>query len=490
MEPSSQANHAHVSRAIAAAKRLVPAIDLSIDVVRAEATEIISALGLAAELSELDGLEDADNVAEAIEAEAVALWNESVTIRVRARAMQREGLSGDHETALEVPTVARLRGASLVMMVVAKEAAGAEASQSWEAFKVRARILNVAVSTGRSFQEIKDLENAEAAFAEATKHAYNESLDKNSVGISDAILKSSALLLTYQAELVWESAPSNVAFHLVNRACSPLFLGKLTIREIEIIIGTCMKLSKTFESQNDRIQWLKVALKLVEGTTQSDKLTKRKNEVLLTMASEYLLSNQLDNADSIVDTLLENSEGLIVLGAVQIKLDIMHKKEVTACGEYEKICNILQKRVPMTNASDEAVAIFMSILHLIAPISTDAALSLGDWLVAQNSNIPSKASLFEKVFLTKIHLLTSSESRILKEDAILRVKEAIRTAERRTGQGVSTNTAKMAQMVVWKCGENAMSEHLYQDAIDWFQIALKLMTGEHGDHRNTATLQR
>ncbi|KAJ3345658.1 hypothetical protein HDU83_003874, partial [Entophlyctis luteolus] len=471
MEPSSQANHAHVSRAIAAAKRLVPAIDLSIDVVRAEATEIISALGLAAELSELDGLEDADNVAEAIEAEAVALWNESVTIRVRARAMQREGLSGDHETALEVPTVARLRGASLVMMVVAKEAAGAEASQSWE---VRARILNVAVSTGRSFQEIKDLENAEAAFAEATKHAYNESLDKNSVGISDAILKSSALLLTYQAELVWESAPSNVAFHLVN----------------QIIIGTCMKLSKTSESQNDRIQWLKVALKLVEGTTQSDKLTKRKNEVLLTMASEYLLSNQLDNADSIVDTLLENSEGLIVLGAVQIKLDIMHKKEVTACGEYEKICNILQKRVPMTNASDEAVAIFMSILHLIAPISTDAALSLGDWLVAQNSNIPSKASLFEKVFLTKIHLLTSSESRILKEDAILRVKEAIRTAERRTGQGVSTNTAKMAQMVVWKCGENAMSEHLYQDAIDWFQIALKLMTGEHGDHRNTATLQR
>ncbi|KAJ3210614.1 hypothetical protein HDU82_007789 [Entophlyctis luteolus] len=445
MEPSSQANHAHVSRAIAAAKRLVPAIDLSIDVVRAEATEIISALGLAAELSELDGLEDADNVAEAIEAEAVALWNESVTIRVRARAMQREGLSGDHETALEVPTVARLRGASLVMMVVAKEAAGAEASQSWE------------VSTGRSFQEIKDLENAEAAFAEATKHAYNESLDKNSVGISDAILKSSALLLTYQAELVWESAPSNVAFHLVNRACSPLFLGKLTIREIEIIIGTCMKLSKTSESQNDRIQWLKVALKLVEGTTQSDKLTKRKNEVLLTMASEYLLSNQLDNADSIVDTLLENSEGLIVLGAVQIKLDIMHKKEVTACGEYEKICNILQKRVPMTNASDEAVAIFMSILHLIAPISTDAALSLGDWLVAQNSNIPSKASLFEKVFLTKIHLLTSSESRILKEDAILRVKEAIRTAERRTGQGVSTNTAKMAQMVVWKCGIKMLS---------------------------------
>ncbi|KAJ3130977.1 Testis-expressed protein 11 [Physocladia obscura] len=407
------------------AAQLVPSIAAPIESVRAKVAEIAALLNRAPPPSSMSKTQNEAD-AERAETAAVTLWNESVSIRSKSKSLV------ENESAIAAEVVARLRGASLILMEFVKDRVGPILCD------FRERIFNIAVSAGRSYQEFGDYDNADAAFVCASKYAFDDTSDTENSG---------TILMPIKAELLWQTSPSNVAFHIMNRACATKFLEKLTIRELEIIVGTCTKLSKISENRADSIQWLKIALNLLEGIVQTEKIIKRKS-----------------------------SDGLIALAAIQVKLIILQKQNVTDPRVYDNVRRLLQERISMVNAKDEAITII------------PMALSLSDWLIAQNANIPDKSSLFEKIFLTKIHLLTSPESHILKADAIESVKEIIRGVG--TVGNVSKDTAHMAQMVVWKSGENAMSQHLYQDAIDWFQVALKLVTGDSGDDRNFGILQR
>ncbi|KAJ3285494.1 Testis-expressed protein 11 [Rhizoclosmatium sp. JEL0117] len=417
----------------------------------------------------------------AVEAVAVGVWNRSVQEK-SAREPCRE------------KTVARLRGIALILN---EFATGSQATTNVD---VRTRLLRLAVATGKAFADVADAANADAVFARAARYALSDS-DSDSPALVDALAKDSALLLVFQAELLCSTDPdSPVAFMLINRACAPRFLEKLTIREIDVIIGTCTRLSKMGDNKNNSIQWLKIALNLLESIY----------EVLLTMASEYVILESMEIADKISTELIQvpiqssgfsgctklyifqkNTTGLIALAAIQIKLKVLSSHAVSDPEEYSNLATIIQSRISLTNASTETITLFLSILHSVAPFNVAVALSLADWLITQNANIPDKTSLFEKVFLSKIHMLTAPGSVILKEDAITGVKEVIQSVGvGAKGGSVSKDTARMAQLVVWKCGENAMLQHLFQDAVDWFLVALKLVTGDQGDDRNVAILLR
>ncbi|ORY50800.1 hypothetical protein BCR33DRAFT_734007 [Rhizoclosmatium globosum] len=186
------------------------------------------------------------------------------------------------------------------------------------------------------------------------------------------------------------------------------------------------------------------------------------------MASEYVILESMDIADKISTELIQvpiqssgfsgctkpnilqkNTTGLIALAAVQIKLKVLSSHAVSDPEEYSNLATIIQSRISLTNASTETITLFLSILHSIAPFNVAVALSLADWLITQNANIPDKTSLFEKVFLSKIHMLTAPGSVILKEDAITGVKEVIQSVGvGAKGGSVSKDTARMAQLVV------------------------------------------
>ncbi|KAJ3240745.1 hypothetical protein HDU81_002936 [Chytriomyces hyalinus] len=399
-----------------------------------------------------------------VEAAAISLWNESVAIR-----------------GSDLETVVRLRGTALMMLhMVANQVAGSSSS-----VQVRARILTIAVATGRAYHEFGETDNAHMAFELAAKYAQDETEEPHYS--NDKVAKESAMLLNYRAEILWRKNQSNVAFHLMNRACNSRFIEKLTIREIEVIAETCKNLAAISEKKTDSVQWLKICLNLLLGLIPTPKTEARKTQILLLLASEYYQLDSLDIADTIVTQLLNETEGLIALSAFLIKFKILDKRQVKDPECYSAACKLLQERVALVNAKEDAINLLFTILHLIAPHSTSDALKLADWLLAQNESIPEKASLFERVFLVKIHLLASPTSKIVKEEALESVKAVIRTIG--VAGNVSSNGSSCAQMIVWRSGINAMNEHRYQDAIDWLNVALKLVTGASNDDRNSASIQ-
>ncbi|KAJ3022202.1 UNVERIFIED_CONTAM: Testis-expressed protein 11 [Siphonaria sp. JEL0065] len=419
-----------------------------------------------------DSSSELSNVKFEAEALSVKIWNASVKAKSSS--------SG----AVCKETIARLRGVALQLGEFGLSAVG-------QTVDVRRRLLSLAVNAGKAFVDLGDDESADAAFERAAKFAVNESDEEEGQNAVAALAQDSALLFCFQAELIWRTNKDDVAFLLVNRACSLRLLRHLSVREIDGIVASCLEMAKGAGHCFASVEWLKCALKLFENVVvEGDRLKQRRIEVLLNLATEYLFLQNHEQADTISTQLLQNTSGLTALACIQIKLKILQQRNISDPKEYLHICNTLQKTVSMVNAKPELIDLFLSILHSVAPVSVSCAITLADWLIAQNANIPDKVSLFEKVFLTKIHLLTAAGSSILKEDAIRHVKEVIQNVGGSKGGSVSKDTARMAQLVVWKCGENAMLQHLFEDAVDWFLVALRLVTGENGDDRNVAILYR
>ncbi|KAI9335311.1 hypothetical protein BDR26DRAFT_920545 [Obelidium mucronatum] len=403
------------------------------------------------------------------EAVGVRVWNASVQAK-----------SSRASPCLE--TLARLRGVALQLVEFGLGGGGGAPGVD-----VRRRLLALAVAAGKAFADSGDDDSADAAFERAGRYA---AADADAPAALAAVARDSAVLAALQAELVWRTDKADVAFLLVNRACAPRLLQHLTIREIDRIVASCTKMSQLSEHTQASVQWLKIALNLLESIAESEKTRQRANEVLLNLASEYLILQNFELSDKIAFALLQKTTGLMALACIQLRLKSLQQRNITDPTEYIQICHILQQTVSMVNAKPELIELFLSILHSVAPVSLQSALSLADWIISQNANIPDKVSLFEKVFLTKIHLLTASGSGILTEDALARVKEVIQSIGSTKGGSVSKDTARMAQLVVWKCGETAMLQHCFEDAVDWFLVALKLVTGATGDDRNMAILYR
>ncbi|KAJ3068583.1 hypothetical protein HDU98_008272 [Podochytrium sp. JEL0797] len=467
------------SHVLEVAQSLVPSQPHSLASLRSLCGDIADAV------ASLRGSQESDLDTAALEAAGVALWNESVV----AKAARGERVC---------ESVALLRGAAFILVEFAMRC-------DETTLDARRRLLSLAVAAARAFHTAQNTDNADALFARAEKYSLDaEEMDE---AVIDALAKDSVLLLVYHAELVWLTTQDSLAFMMMNRACTKKLVERLTIREVDVIVVSCTKLSKSSTEKLDSIAWLKIALQMLESIVESPKTLKRKNEILLTLASEYILLPNVEQADRIVTQLIPNTEGLVCLSAIQIKLKVLDlhppptrstspsldpSQPPTTLHEHTLLAQTIRTRIPLTNAHPTLVDLYLTILHSFARVSVPLALGLADALVAANANVPEKVGLVEKVFLTKIQLLVSVSGGggggTAVEKRVAEVEKVI--AGVAAGRGVGKDTARMAQLAVWKCGENAMAQHLYQDAIDWFLVALKLVTGESGDERNLAILQR
>ncbi|KAI8611089.1 hypothetical protein BC830DRAFT_688178 [Chytriomyces sp. MP71] len=206
-----------------------------------------------------------DDECACVEAAAVKLWNASVALR---NAFTQHSETSEPEPSDTPTTVALLRGTALALLQLVVAAM----PNTLTSAEVRTRILSIAVAAGRAFQDITDNRNAEGAFEIASQYAQDESDEF----VIQKVVKESAMLLVYKAELMWTTSQSNVAFHLMNRVCSPRFLEMIGIREIDVIANTCIKLSKSVQHASDSVQWLKIALNLYSSIAPSPKTAKRK----------------------------------------------------------------------------------------------------------------------------------------------------------------------------------------------------------------------
>ena len=86
--------------------------------------------------------------------------------------------------------------------------------------------LELVIKTGRAWFDAKNYSKADLYYVKANSIA--DSFDKE----NNEKLRYVSLLLSYQAQLVWTTQSSSVAFHLLNRALEQNLLVALTSKEV------------------------------------------------------------------------------------------------------------------------------------------------------------------------------------------------------------------------------------------------------------------
>ncbi|KAJ3091130.1 hypothetical protein HK102_001598, partial [Quaeritorhiza haematococci] len=99
-----------------------------------------------------------------------------------------------------------------------------------------------------------------------------------------------------------------------------------------------------------------------------------------------------------------------------------------------------------------------------------------------STNSMTKTELLNKLIVTKLYLLSTSEDEAMVQKIVTLVNEQ--------GTGLGKTGSEACQLVLWQAGDRAFQDHQHHAAIKWYEMCFQFFGSESADIRNTAILHR
>ncbi|KAJ3394145.1 hypothetical protein HDU92_007211 [Lobulomyces angularis] len=448
---------------------------------------------------------------ELLDEQSTRLWNESVNLKLS----KNESKVNSQEVLL---IVANLRQTSLNMMeIIIKDSVDSSALR---------KLSSLYMKTGQIWFEVQNFVNAEKCYDKSSR--LQEKLLKTRIQASTDY--NSAQLTILKSHLSYFTASHSIAMHLMKA-----FLPKVSEEEENMDIPyfnvsdfslsqknqlslLCLNCAEKILSTGDgvvkldhAVDWLRFALELSPANSSI------KGQTLLMLSSTYLERRRLSGSfPSITNTDLDLAESTIDMDQVSaqaffLKIKILCERKAgkhtifQGSSVFEKCIdeNIVKTFPYMEKINVEKVTdLYLAMIHHVANyIGHLEAVTCIEYIMSKINGVKSTQSqsifgaFIGKFLVTKLYLLVNNSS-----DAIMDEEIIEKTSSSLDGNLLNFSTylnlcimknllmnssLRSCLLVIWQAGDRANNEERFNDAIKWYNTALRLMGSDTMDKANS-----
>ncbi|KAJ3223163.1 hypothetical protein HK099_001465 [Clydaea vesicula] len=439
---------------------------------------------------------------ELLDEQSTRLWNESVNLKLS----KNESKVNSQEVLL---IVANLRQTSLNMMeIIIKDSVDSSALR---------KLSSLYMKTGQIWFEVQNFVNAEKCYDKSSR--LQEKLLKTRIQASTDY--NSAQLTILKSQLSYFTASHSIAMHLMKA-----FLPKVSEEEENMDIPyfnvsdfslsqknqlslLCLNCAEKILSTGDgvvkldhAVDWLRFALELSPANSSI------KGQTLLMLSSTYLerrrfsgsfpsiTNTDLDLAESTIDVLLSMDQ--VSAQAFFLKIKILCERKAgkhtifQGSSVFEKCIdeNIVKTFPYMEKINVEKVTdLYLAMIHHVANyIGHLEAVTCIEYIMSKINGVKSTQSqsifgaFIGKFLVTKLYLLVNNSSDAIMDEEII---EKTSSSLDEFINELEVDNLRSCLLVIWQAGDRANNEERFNDAIKWYNTALRLMGSDTMDKANS-----
>ena len=277
-----------------------------------------------------------------------------------------------------------------------------------------------------------------------------------------------------------------IYFHENDLTTAALYESKIKNTEIKLNEIQILEFCKTVyncslkiikESNNslnaEYVVFLKKASQMIPlqseltNNTSKNKFKNLKYSVLVLLADYYVKLLQFDNANIIIEEILQNYK--IDLNLITLKIDMIKKIYSDSDPQLVKEYKEILTRYIMSIMFDNDISCLQSITTFfcdLAKHSPEEALSCSEYVLTnQTSKIP--LDIIEKLFNNRLFILTEFLN-TNEEIKINQLKSSFDNLQRIIDQELSETSVNSIVTLVWNYAKKLIKKSLIKEALEWF----------------------